>query len=661
MRQKFCVRAAVMLLSACLASPAAAGYGFSLSGDGTEKRNLAYVREIVREKEVLQFEEIGLTIEIPDGYEISTGEDEDGFYYLYPMQKGIPYVMFGAYDYLTEENFFGAFNRLMEDVYEDLELVQEPAEKTIGSRTFHEFRYAYTVSGYPVEDTRLYTEVNGIVYMFGSKEVPSIGYTVGNLLYDAAAGIQVKGEKKGIGTGGDVLPSLEPEPETESTDTDDQQSGSGWLKRLTEAIGKTGNPSGTEETEPVTEEASGGGNTGPEIRTGEGSLLDAQAGTYDLPVSYSISAVNHPSAGLPMARCFAPSDYRVFSASRSIDAGIGTPMQVIIQAVSPQNEVSFTYYSEKTFQDNEMVYNGQHFIDEEGSYDASNLILNYRTRNASEYCDFLKEEFLQDGIGTELVEEKGPDETQRKLMEESGKELKKGLNEFYRQLGSDMEVTDCGFSYAVKLYSLTLKDASTPAGTSADEQVPYYLVVSSLVRFGESYSGFSYGDGGAPVEIYGIPINSGFSTDSWYRSWSPIVSYTALIPQEKFAELWPVFRAFACNTRVSDEFLLMRENLANLFQTAKIQAQETGTTPDYSEIAEECAKQFLSNETYTGADPWHDRVWGSDYYVLSDRNHIKVSPLYSHVCEDGKGGVFVTNGAQIPEGYRELTPVQAGR
>ncbi len=127
-----------------------------------------------------------IRVTVPDG---KTAVLKGGEYYIYAQDEGaIPYVMLRAYRYDSAESFLQDFTDYMRGQYDDLRVAQEPAAVTIGDKSGLELVYSYKVSGYDVKDRRVAIKNGERVYMFASKEVASLGKTVGTMLDDVVAG-----------------------------------------------------------------------------------------------------------------------------------------------------------------------------------------------------------------------------------------------------------------------------------------------------------------------------------------------------------------------------------------------------------------------------------------------------------------------------------------
>ena len=126
-----------------------------------------------------------IKIEVPEG---ATAVLEGNEYYIYAQQAGeIPYVMVRTYRYDNETELIRDFTAYMTGQYADLKVTADATKKTIGDKECYEIDYAYTISGYDVTDRRIVMVVDGTAYMFGSKEIDSLGMTIGSMLDDVVA------------------------------------------------------------------------------------------------------------------------------------------------------------------------------------------------------------------------------------------------------------------------------------------------------------------------------------------------------------------------------------------------------------------------------------------------------------------------------------------
>ena len=137
-----------------------------------------------------------IRIAVPDN---ATAVLKGSEYYIYAQRNGyIPYVMLKAYRYESEEAFLTDFTEYMKGQYSDLKVSSEAERKLFGNKKCYEIDYTYTVSGYDVTDRRVVKMVNGLVYMFASKEIPSNGMTVGSMLDDVVANCEFLSGSEGV-------------------------------------------------------------------------------------------------------------------------------------------------------------------------------------------------------------------------------------------------------------------------------------------------------------------------------------------------------------------------------------------------------------------------------------------------------------------------------
>ena len=126
-----------------------------------------------------------IRIAVPEG---TTAALKGSEYYIYAQEDGsIPYVMVRTYHYDDAVAFLDEFTEYMQGQYPDLEVTADIARKTIGDRKGFEIDYSYLVSGYQVRDRRIVFIVDGLAYMFASKEIDELDMTIGTMLEDVIA------------------------------------------------------------------------------------------------------------------------------------------------------------------------------------------------------------------------------------------------------------------------------------------------------------------------------------------------------------------------------------------------------------------------------------------------------------------------------------------
>ena len=186
------IRTAAITTAAIIAFAATAGASEpgqspkSIAGGGIDAGLPALAEsEPSKDTRTIALDDIGISV---DAERYASVRQDDGFVYIYTKSdESIPYVIIGSYD-LDAESFPDAFTRYMADEYDDLDtnLVEEGVE--INGMTFDKAVYAYDIGGYAAVDTRLFTGLNGRTYMFGTKEVPELGYTVDAGFLEEVAG-----------------------------------------------------------------------------------------------------------------------------------------------------------------------------------------------------------------------------------------------------------------------------------------------------------------------------------------------------------------------------------------------------------------------------------------------------------------------------------------
>ena len=126
-----------------------------------------------------------IKVSVPEG---TSAVLEGNEYYIYAQEEGsIPYVMLRTYQYDDAITFLDDFTEYMQGQYPDIKVTADVARKTIGDRKCFEIDYSYQVSGYEVRDRRIAMVVDGIAYMFASKEIEELGMTIGTMLDDVVA------------------------------------------------------------------------------------------------------------------------------------------------------------------------------------------------------------------------------------------------------------------------------------------------------------------------------------------------------------------------------------------------------------------------------------------------------------------------------------------
>ncbi len=129
----------------------------------------------------------GIRVAVPDGATALLDGSDDCYYIYAEEPDAIPYVMLTAYSYDSADEFIPDFTEYMSSVYDDLTVTADAAQKRIGDKSCWEIDYGYTVSGYDVKDRRIVIEENGMIYLFGSKEVAELDLTIGDMLEEVVA------------------------------------------------------------------------------------------------------------------------------------------------------------------------------------------------------------------------------------------------------------------------------------------------------------------------------------------------------------------------------------------------------------------------------------------------------------------------------------------
>ena len=146
----------------------------------------------LEDTDTIVLDDILLTLKIGGSYMLTDAEDQF-FHYIYTWGKqSIPYIIVGAYNRNTTDGFFDEFTEYAREGRPDLTGLEGPESVTIGDKNLEKIVYSFTKDGYNIHDTRyIWVGPNGILYMFGKKEVPDIDYTLGDSLENLIAGAAV--------------------------------------------------------------------------------------------------------------------------------------------------------------------------------------------------------------------------------------------------------------------------------------------------------------------------------------------------------------------------------------------------------------------------------------------------------------------------------------
>lgn len=513
----------------------------------------------------------GVQVETPDGLFLMEGDDGLYYFHLEEYGEAIPYVMLGIYR-ISEEDFFDEFDEMMQESYRDLERVSGPEEITAGGQKFRQLVYEYTVSGYTIEDRRLYREVNGVTYMFGSKEVPELDLYVGDLLYEIAGSMKTAG-------GGTAAPDDRKEKEED---------------------------------------------TKPAGASSETPLLDYVPEGIPETVEYRVQRIYDDVTGAEVARCFAPKDYLTVNSVNWLGSGMDTPMQVTLSALSPKQDIAFIYTSALTFRDM-----GEDA--DEGEYDPSILGCTYQMRDASEFCDFYADLLLKNSgydLDLTLVEEKLPDEEEQEILDSMVRDEESEATFRYMAARASADF-DISFSAAEKLYSSEFENYP-------GQKEEYYIIISTLVK----------------QETAQLTYHGRDKKTEEVRKWSPVETYYAMFPADRFKEIYPVYRAFCANSGISDEFAYERGELAR--DLAEMAAEGTLEDADLEDIVYGIAEDGLEYAAYTDMNEWSQHIFeGNDYFTGTD-DLIRISSAYDYVYGSRDGDTFVAAGRPVNKRNLEI-------
>lgn len=159
-------------------------YAAMLDNTAAEQNTTAQMEtEQTYQDDIIALDDIGISVQVSDYTAI---RQDDGFVYIYTMaDDSIPYVIIGKYD-SASVNFVNEFTKYMADSYSDLQVTEDFDTVELGGRTFTKIGYTYTASGCTIRDRRLFFSENDTTYMFGTKEIESLGYYTGDLLEQVA-------------------------------------------------------------------------------------------------------------------------------------------------------------------------------------------------------------------------------------------------------------------------------------------------------------------------------------------------------------------------------------------------------------------------------------------------------------------------------------------
>ena len=170
-------RSAALFCAAMLMSTGVYAEGLSIFDGAAEENNYLAAPEnaFTYAGDTIALDDLSVSV-VADGYTVI--RQEDGFVYIYTQTDGsIPYVMIGCYD-MVSDDFAADFTEFMQGKYQDLRVTQETTPRMLNGNPWMRVQYEYSVSGYTCTDTRLFSIWNGRTFMFGSKEVPSINFSL---------------------------------------------------------------------------------------------------------------------------------------------------------------------------------------------------------------------------------------------------------------------------------------------------------------------------------------------------------------------------------------------------------------------------------------------------------------------------------------------------
>lgn len=181
MRRRWNVFLAAAMAGMMISGNAVASEG-SITAVGGENEIVASDQERAQ-GDVIALDDLGISVQLSSYTAVA---EKDGYVYIYTGEDGsIPYVIVGVYD-TDATDFADQFTGYMRGEYADLQVTEAAGEMTLGDRSFVKTVYSYEVSGYQIQDTRLFCAVNGKTYMFGAKEIPELSWYASTALSEAA-------------------------------------------------------------------------------------------------------------------------------------------------------------------------------------------------------------------------------------------------------------------------------------------------------------------------------------------------------------------------------------------------------------------------------------------------------------------------------------------
>ena len=553
----------------------------------------------------------GFTLSYPEG--TVTRTDSEGYTYVFleSIGESIPYVICGT-ESIPQESYFDALCRLMEKNCSDLVILQEPREVTAGGRRMQECVFGYSISGHSIRDTRLFTEVDHVLYTFGAKEIPEAGYELGNLLYEIAGSLAIDGElKPGAGGKDEILLPGRPRGQGTGSDTVGQGIGSDTLGQ--ETAGETGSDT-----------------TGQETVSAAGERV------------YHFTSIVDTETGKPMGRVYAPAGYTVESKVGWFSSGISAPARLAAEATSPDRAARMGFSTEINYKDDQSYLNGEETTSAvEGQVDTMNMTTFQARRDASAYCDMFAGAMLPENAKATVAGLTGPTREQQKLLDKKTAEANAQLQNV-TQTTSIVE-SKADYSYAQKVYSTTLPG---PDGGDAE----YRLMVRALVFRTESLSRSSY----EGTQIYGL--STGYDLTISYCSWGPRFICYLLAPADEFDRYEEVFDNFCANTGACDFFGVFNDGLGwDVHDEEEKLMAGLIDAIDLEGLVRKNAEKFLTADTYLTKSDWQDVTFGTNDFLTSAGDRLKAVPEDLLAYTDAEGDIYLlTEDEAVPSGLTQL-------
>lgn len=174
------------------------------------------------------------------------------------------------------------------------------------------------------------------------------------------------------------------------------------------------------------------------------------------------------------------------------------------------------------------------------------------------------------------------------------------------------------------------------------QQTEYRLTVDTEI------AAFQYTDS---ADFSTAGMNLGYSETTIIWEAEGVCFY--LVPAADYDALRPVYDNFMLNTRVSDEFIQLNQQLTEMLVTAMAKGRAQALS-DYNVDVSTVADQTIGTGDSYVEDQFSDYILDQNDYTTSSGDHVKVSTSYDYVYENSNGDIYVTNSAEEPAGMSRL-------